>query len=225
MPTPELPNDPRGAETNAARSSQRSMVGFSTAPSPTRFGRSGDTRRLQRRVRAVGHRDREARVRRRREAGGPAPEHRIDQPVPVAPELPLPAERQVVAPGEREDVPRIVGRGSVVGLDVVAVLRVGALAGHAAIAEVAGVVRHRLAPRVVGDEIQPVPQPLLERRLQPVVVGPAARRRRADRLDQRVERVERTPLLHRQPRRRIAGARQRLVAVDRRHQLVDQLPT
>ena len=42
MPTPALPNWPRGAETNAARSIQRSSVGFSTAPLPIRLGRSGD---------------------------------------------------------------------------------------------------------------------------------------------------------------------------------------
>src|SRR4029453_3344091 len=40
MPTPELPNEPSGAETNAERSSQRSIVGLSTEPSPIRFGRS-----------------------------------------------------------------------------------------------------------------------------------------------------------------------------------------
>ena len=53
-----------------------------------------------------------------------------------------------------------------------------------------------------------------------VVVAAAARRRRRDVGDERRRRVQRTALLRRQPGGRVAHAGQRLVAFDRRHQVV-----
>ena len=105
---------------------------------------------------------------------------------------------------------------SVVGVEIAAVhrRRGGRALGDAAGAEEPAAVRHRLAPGVVGIEVQPVPQPLLERRLQRVVVRNPPRRRRDHERDVGVERVERTTLLRRQPGAGRAGARQRLVGVD-----------
>ncbi len=75
----------------------------------------------------------------------------------------------------------------------------------AARAVVSQVVRHRLAPGVVRRGTpDPGSEPLLERGLQAVVVGAAARRRGADRRDQRVEREQRTAIVHRSPASSIA---------------------
>ena len=93
-------------------------------------------RGLERRVRPVGHRDRESGMGRDREAHRPPARDRVERTVRVAAKPPPLAERHLVAAGHREDVPRVVGGRAVVGLDVVAVHRVRALARHARVAEV-----------------------------------------------------------------------------------------
>src|SRR5690606_17068349 len=90
----------------------------------------------------------------------------------------------------------------------------------AAGAVVPEVVGQRLAPRVVREEVEPVPEALLEGGLQRVVVAAAARRRGADVRDQRVELVERPALIERRPGRRVTLAGQRLVPLDRRDEVL-----
>ena len=131
------------------------------------------------------------------------------------------AERQLVAAGQRDDVPRVEERRPVVGLDVVAVDRVGALGGDVGRAVVAEVVRVGLAQRVVGDEVEAVPQPLLEGRLQRVVVGRG--RATAVVLMSVISGLNANSgrrVLQRRPGARVADAGQRLVALDRRHQVL-----
>src|SRR5262245_6630155 len=92
---------------------------------------------------------------------------RIEATVPTAADLTLASERQVPAAGEGEDVARVEVRRSVVVLEIAAVdgRRRRRARGHASRSEEAARVRFRAAERVVGAEVDPAPQPLLERRL------------------------------------------------------------
>ncbi len=107
----------------------------------------------------------------------------------------------------------------VVPLWLVGVLPVGALAGREARAVVAEVVGEDLAEGVRRHELEAVPRALADARLERVVVAAGHRLRGRDVGDQGVVLVEGTPLLERGPGRGVARAGQRLVALDRGHQV------
>ena len=90
---------------------------------------------------------------------------------------------------------------------------------EAARSVIAKLVRVRFAQRVRREVLEAVQGPLSQARLQPLVIASAARRRRGDIGNERRGGEERAPILQRRPRRWIAGAGQRLVALDRRHEV------
>ena len=111
-------------------------------------------------------------------------------------------------------------RRAVIRFRIVGVHPVRALGGREATRPVVTeLVRVRFTQRVRREVLETVRHALAQARLQPLVIASAARRRRRDVGDERRRREERTPILQRRPRRGIAGAGQRLVALDGRHEM------